>query len=129
MNKCGMPSTRKLKLFPSVVPQLLRREWREVFIEAGVLDVISEWLSPLPDGSLPFYEIRNHLFIILQKFDLHDTELIRSSRIDQMVRHLSEHPMENKKNKRLALELMNCSWFPSPLDSDITDNPLFCDKI
>ena len=40
----------------------------EALIENGMMSAVSDWLSPLPDKSLPALEIRTELLKLLQDF-------------------------------------------------------------
>lgn len=44
-----------------------RQDLKETFIDSGVMSAIKEWLSPLPDRSLPALKIREELLKILQE--------------------------------------------------------------
>lgn len=46
---------------------LLRQDLKETFIDSGVMSAIKEWISPLPDKSLPALRIREELLRILQE--------------------------------------------------------------
>lgn len=43
---------------------------KETFIDSGVMSAIKEWLTPLPDRSLPAQKIREDLLKILQEVRL-----------------------------------------------------------
>lgn len=45
----------------------LRQDLKETFIDSGVMSAIKEWISPLPDKSLPALRIREELLRILQE--------------------------------------------------------------
>lgn len=47
--------------------KLSRQDLKETFIDSGVMSAIKEWLSPLPDRSLPALKIREELLKILQE--------------------------------------------------------------
>lgn len=47
--------------------KLPRQDLKETFIDSGVMSAIKEWLSPLPDRSLPALKIREELLKILQE--------------------------------------------------------------
>lgn len=64
-NKNRLAATRKLKLLPIVKTQLMKLDLKEAFLDAGVLGVVTDWLTPLPDRSLPHLQIRESLFKIL----------------------------------------------------------------
>lgn len=65
LNKDGKAATRKLKLLPLVETQLRKIDLKEAFLDAGVLNVITDWLTPLPDRSLPTLQVRDTMIKLL----------------------------------------------------------------
>ncbi len=53
-------------MLPIVKTQLRKADLVEAMIDNGMMSVVSEWLAPLPDKSLPALEIRSELLKILQ---------------------------------------------------------------
>lgn len=51
-----------------------RQDLKETFIDSGVMTAIKEWISPLPDKSLPALRIREELLKILQEVRDHQAE-------------------------------------------------------
>lgn len=45
----------------------VRQDLKETFIDSGVMTAIREWISPLPDKSLPALRIREELLRILME--------------------------------------------------------------
>ncbi|KAL6926177.1 hypothetical protein ACO0SA_003856 [Hanseniaspora valbyensis] len=60
----------KLILLPKVLKILNRIDLHDSLLENNILLAIRFWLDPLPDGSLPSYEIQKNLIIILKDFNL-----------------------------------------------------------
>jgi transcription factor SPN1 len=54
-------------MLPFVKSQLRKADLAEALIDNGIMSVVSEWLAPLPDKSLPALEIRTELLKILQE--------------------------------------------------------------
>lgn len=48
-----------------------RQDLKETFIDSGVMTAIKEWISPLPDKSLPALRIREELLRILMEVSAH----------------------------------------------------------
>ncbi|CAG2104106.1 unnamed protein product [Medioppia subpectinata] len=109
LNKNRMTATRKLKMLSLVVTQLRKLDLREAFLDAGVLGVITDWLTRLPDGSLPHLQIRDNMLKILVEFNIDDVERIKASGIGKAVMYLFKHPKETKDNRRIASQLI-ASW-------------------
>lgn len=108
-NKSKVVATGKLKLLPFVINQLRKVDLRDAFLDSDVLRVITEWLAPLPDRSLPHLNIRESLLKILIDFNLYDVERIKNSGIGKAVMYLYKHPKETKENKQRAKQLIS-SW-------------------
>lgn len=108
-NKNRQAATRKLKMLPFVVNQLRKVDLRDAFLDSDILSAITEWLTPLPDKSLPHLNIRESLLKILQDFHLYDVDRIRGSGIGKAVMYLYKHPKETRENKIKAKELIS-SW-------------------
>lgn len=107
-NQDKMAATKKLKLLPFLMSQLRKVDYRDAFLDSDVLGVISEWLTPLPDRSLPHLAIRENLLKILIDFNLYDVERIKASGIGKAVMYLYKHPKETKENKQRAKQLISC---------------------
>ncbi|MCJ8744725.1 hypothetical protein PDJAM_G00121910 [Pangasius djambal] len=67
LNSQKKPALKKLMLLPTVVMHLKKQDLKETFIDSGVMTAIKEWISPLPDKSLPALKIREELLKILQE--------------------------------------------------------------
>ena len=81
----------------------------EALIENGMMSAVSDWLSPLPDKSLPALEIRTELLKLLQDFARLDQGVLKQSGLGKAVMMLFKHPKETKQNKELAAKLIR-AW-------------------
>ncbi|CAI5692573.1 unnamed protein product [Oreochromis niloticus] len=107
LNSQKKPALKKLMLLPQVVMHLKKQDLKETFIDSGVMSAIKEWISPLPDKSLPALRIREELLRILQELPSVSQETLKHSGIGRAVMFLYKHPKESRANKDLALKLIN----------------------
>ncbi|KAM7412485.1 hypothetical protein PAMA_020049 [Pampus argenteus] len=107
LNSQKKPALRKLSLLSQVVMHLKKQDLKETFIDSGVMSAIKEWISPLPDKSLPALRIREELLRILQELPSVSQETLKHSGIGRAVMFLYKHPKESRSNKDLALKLIN----------------------
>uniref|UniRef100_A0A3Q4GEJ9 Interacts with SUPT6H, CTD assembly factor 1 n=1 Tax=Neolamprologus brichardi TaxID=32507 RepID=A0A3Q4GEJ9_NEOBR len=107
LNSQKKPALKKLMLLPQVVMHLKKQDLKETFIDSGVMSAIKEWISPLPDKSLPALRIREELLRILQELPSVSQETLKHSGIGRAVMFLYKHPKESRPNKDLALKLIN----------------------
>ncbi|XP_026195229.1 protein IWS1 homolog isoform X2 [Anabas testudineus] len=107
LNSQKKPALKKLTLLPQVVMHLKKQDLKETFIDSGVMSAIKEWISPLPDKSLPALRIREELLRILQELPSVSQETLKHSGIGRAVMFLYKHPKESRANKDLALKLIN----------------------
>lgn len=116
----------------------LRQDLKESFIDSGVMSAIKEWISPLPDKSLPALRIREELLRILMEVSpggaggasRHQAErgssaaslqlpsvsqeTLKHSGIGRAVMYLYKHPKESRSNKDLSLKLISKQAPPAP---------------
>nr|XP_043887946.1 protein IWS1 homolog isoform X2 [Solea senegalensis] len=107
LNSQKKPALKKLTLLPQVVMHLKKQDLKDTFIDSGVMSAIKEWISPLPDKSLPALRIREELLRILQELPSVSQETLKHSGIGRSVMFLYKHPKESRSNKDLALKLIN----------------------
>ncbi|XP_029923030.1 protein IWS1 homolog [Myripristis murdjan] len=107
LNSQKKPALKKLSLLSTVVMHLKKQDLKETFIDSGVMSAIKEWISPLPDKSLPALRIREELLRILQELPSVSQETLKHSGIGRAVMFLYKHPKESRSNKDLALKLIN----------------------
>ncbi|XP_042195098.1 protein IWS1 homolog isoform X3 [Callorhinchus milii] len=107
LNGKKKPALKKLTLLPTVVMHLKKQDLKDTFIDSGVMSAIKEWLTPLPDKSLPHLKIREELLKILQELPSVSQETLKHSGIGRCVMYLYKHPKESRGNKELAGKLIN----------------------
>ena len=96
----------KLKLLPQLEGPLKKIDLREALLDAGILSVITDWLTPLPDRSLPNIKVRETMLTALQDFHVNDTERLKASGVGKAVMYLFKHPKETRENKIRAHKLI-----------------------
>lgn len=92
LNKERKAATRKMKLLPSVQAYLRKIDLRESFLDSGVLSVIADWLTRLPDGSLPNLQVRETMLKILLEMNVMDVDRLKTSGIGKAIMFLFKHP-------------------------------------
>jgi len=105
-NRNKQPALAKLKLLPEVLSLFQKQSIRDSYFEAGFLKQCKNWLTPLPDGTLPNMKIREGTLKSLEKLELSE-DLLRASGIGRAVMTLSKHKSESLPNQKICTALIS----------------------
>eukprot|EP00033_Pygsuia_biforma_P004472 GCRY01004903.1.p1 GENE.GCRY01004903.1~~GCRY01004903.1.p1 ORF type:complete len:439 (-),score=69.58 GCRY01004903.1:77-1393(-) len=101
-------AAHKLKVLPRFTKAVLVREMQDALVDCGLLSVLFQWLRPLPDRSLPNYNIRHSLLNIILKLQV-TADQLEGSKIGAAIAHLRKRPEETYENKEIANNILN-NW-------------------
>ncbi|KAH3667049.1 hypothetical protein WICMUC_005396 [Wickerhamomyces mucosus] len=96
----------KIQLLPRVRDILSKVNLHEVILDNNLLAEIRQWLEPLPDASLPSYEIQKELFSVLVKLPI-NTNHLRESGIGKILLFYQKSKRVEPKIKRIADKLVS----------------------
>ncbi|XP_015758678.1 PREDICTED: protein IWS1 homolog [Acropora digitifera] len=94
-------------MLPNILKHLHKAGLQMTFLDLGVLNVLKDWLNPLPDNSLPHLQIREGLLKVLAECPPMDARALKMSGIGKAVMYLCRHPKETRENKKIAGKLIN----------------------
>ncbi|QLL32060.1 hypothetical protein HG536_0C02290 [Torulaspora globosa] len=92
---------QKVKLLPKVVNVLSKANLADTILDNNLLQSVRIWLEPLPDGSLPSFEIQKSLFAALEKLPI-KTEHLKESGLGRVVIFYTKSKRVEPQLARLA---------------------------
>ena len=102
----GVPAINKLKLLPKIDAALKVKDYHQSFIDNGVMTAIADWLTPLPNNSLPNLQVRTLFLNSLLDFPDCSIETLKASGVGKSVNRLLQHPKELLDNKETCRKLV-----------------------
>lgn len=100
------PALNKIKMLPEVAAVLNKHSLVDSILDGNLLESVRIWLEPLPDASLPSYEIQKELFSALEKLPI-KTMHLRDSGLGRIVLFYQKSKRPHGQVKRSAEKLIS----------------------
>jgi len=108
LNLAGQAAVNKLSMLSDVMKQLNKSDLQTAFIDCGILPILADWLSPLPDHSLPHITIRTAFLKLLKDYTI-TTDMLKDSKLGRVVMGLYKNSKELFSNREIARKLIH-NW-------------------
>ncbi|KAF7457244.1 putative IWS1 transcription factor [Cryptosporidium felis] len=96
----GKIAISKLKLVDEVCKKVSMSNLSGYFVTEGVLDVLSQWLSPFKDGTLPNLSIRTKVLKLLSCISIGEDDLV-STELGKTLCELWKNTTETLENRQI----------------------------
>ncbi|CAN6674307.1 transcription factor Spn1p [Trichomonascus vanleenenianus] len=103
--RTGVPAVNKLQLLPEVRAVLQKQTLADSILDNNLLEAIRMWLEPLPDASLPAFEIQKELFAAIERLPIKTIHL-RESGLGKVVLFYQRSKRPQLNIKRTADKLI-----------------------
>ncbi|CAG58532.1 uncharacterized protein GVI51_D04763 [Nakaseomyces glabratus] len=104
-DKKPLVAIQKVKLLPKVMSILSKANLADTILDNNLLQSVRIWLEPLPDGSLPSFEIQKSLFAALDDLPI-KTEHLKESGLGRVVIFYTKSKRVEPQLARLAEKLI-----------------------
>lgn len=101
----GRPAINKVKMLPEVADMLQKKALAYSILDGNLLESVRIWLEPLPDASLPSFEIQKALFTALLSLPIKTIHL-RESGLGRVVLFYQKSKRPQPAIKRMAQKLI-----------------------
>ncbi|TFL04096.1 hypothetical protein BDV98DRAFT_525920 [Pterulicium gracile] len=103
------PAYAKVKLLPEVMNTLRKAALAQSIVDNNLLGVVTRWLEPLPDKSLPSLNIQKEFFPVLKKMEFIDKDILKESKLGPIVIFYTKSKRVPADIRRIAEHLIS-SW-------------------
>ncbi|KAM0677203.1 Transcription factor iws1 [Binucleata daphniae] len=105
-NKNNKPALQRLKHLDELEKQLKNNALQTNLLENGILDVIKQYLEPLPDNTLPNIKIKKIMLEVLAYLPIKRKHIINSNGIGKIVNFYGKNVRESDDIRSMATNLV-----------------------